>query len=66
MVDYHEKTTGRGDGRRDEAAAAEELLLEQSVGELRPPPGSAGPSLLRPQQHRNAVWRWQIRRRNRP
>lgn len=65
MLEYQEKNSGRGAARREETAVGEEGLLERAVGELRPLPGAAGPSLLRPQQHRNAVWRWQVRRRNR-
>lgn len=66
MPEYQRKNAGRSAARRDETATSDEGLLERSVGELRPLPGSDVPSLLRPQQHRNAVWRWQARRRCRP
>jgi hypothetical protein len=41
--------------------------LERSVGEpLLPGAEESGAStVLRPQQERNVVWRWQLRRRNR-
>lgn len=65
MLEYQGKNTGRGAARREETAADDECLLERAVGEVRPLPGATGPSLLRPQQHRNAVWRWQVRRRSR-
>jgi hypothetical protein len=44
-----------------------ELLLERAVGEplLATPPEPEASSHLRPQNGRNVVWRWQVRRRQR-
>jgi hypothetical protein len=67
-----EKGKARGRGRGRSAAvqeAAEELLIERAVGEPASPVAQAvapprdAASLLRPQQTRNVVWRWHVRRR---
>jgi len=55
-----------GATRGEEALVKEsELLLERAIGDAlaaQPPDQS---TLLRPQQSRNGVWRWQLRRRQR-
>ncbi len=52
--------------RGEEALVKEsELPLERTIGEA---PAAQPPermTLLRPQQSRNGVWRWQLRRRQR-
>lgn len=63
MLNFQEERANRSTGRRAEASVGEETLLERAVGEPRPLSSPAEPSLLRPQQHRNAVWRWHVRRR---
>jgi hypothetical protein len=65
MTDYQDETVGRPTVRRPEASTSQEVLLERAVGDVRSLSVSEGPSLLRPQQHRNAVWRWHVRRRQR-
>ncbi|HMQ35379.1 MAG TPA: hypothetical protein PKD53_32010 [Chloroflexaceae bacterium] len=65
MLDYQDESVKRVAPRRPEAPAGDGALLERAVGDARPLPVSAEPSLLRPQQHRNAVWRWHVRRRPR-
>jgi hypothetical protein len=58
----------RAGTQRGQLAMAEEseLLLERAVGEpLAPPAPPVSFSELRPQQSRNGVWRWQLRRRRR-
>lgn len=52
--------------RAEEALIKEsELLLERAVGEAPAAPPTEQSTLLRPQQSRNGVWRWQLRRRQR-
>lgn len=53
--------------RRAETASMEvvEALLERAVGGGNPTPVVVPASELRPQQSRNGVWRWQMRRRRR-
>ncbi|NTU79236.1 MAG: hypothetical protein HGA45_07505 [Chloroflexales bacterium] len=63
MLEYPEKAADRRAIRNSEAAGGEDLLLERVVNEPRDMPVAGGSSLLRPQQHRNAVWRWHVRRR---
>lgn len=65
MPNYQEESAVRAAVRHPEATTSEEALLERVVGELHPLTRSEEPSLLRPQQHRNAVWRWHVRRRPR-
>lgn len=60
---------GRERARRGETAwpAQSELLMERAVGEPLQAlhPEGETESLLRPQQGRNYVWRWHVRRRQR-
>jgi hypothetical protein len=65
MPDYQDETVGRPTVRRPEVTAGEEVLLERAIGDMRSLTAPEEPSLLRPQQHRNAVWRWHVRRRQR-
>jgi hypothetical protein len=62
MPDFQENRISSAAKRRPDGPGGEEVLLERAVGELRPLPVEEA-SLLRPQQHRNAVWRWHVRRR---
>lgn len=64
MLDYQEERVTRPAARHPEAPADDAALLERSLGNPRPRIAEE-PSLLRPAQHRNAVWRWHVRRRPR-
>ncbi len=55
-----------GATRAEEALVKEsELLLTSTVGETPAAQPTEQSTLLRPQQSRNGVWRWQLRRRQR-
>lgn len=64
MPNYQEERVPRPTARHPEAPGEDGALLERSLGEQRTLTAPE-PSLLRPQQHRNAVWRWHVRRRPR-
>lgn len=65
MQDYQEKAANRRSAQRDEPTAAEDLLREPSVDELRPRPGSERLAPADSQQQRTTTWRWHVRRRPR-
>jgi hypothetical protein len=63
MMDQQEERLRRSTVRRPESPGGEERLLERAIGESGPVAAPARRSLLQPQQDRNVVWRWHVRRR---
>ncbi len=65
MLDDQEKRVGPGVARRPETPVDEGALLERTISDSRTMSAPAEPSLLQPQQTRNTIWRWHVRRRPR-